>query len=507
MKIVSLRGRLIGWIALLLVVLLAGFGLTAYQWIRHDRLARIDEGLGQRAAALAGDLRSPFLRFARLPSGGPPRWIGPTGAMVPAPGDWAVPAAGAAPREVPAEEPAKPGEAAATLRPFRLSRLTEHLFEQSEGEGRYYYAIWWAAAADPWQKSAFVPDGLARPPTPRTENRAVITTRAGRREGAWLTDRGELVLAGVALDAYRRELRRFAWWLGGAGLGVLVLGMGGAWMVAGRAMRPVAEIGTAARRIAAGHLAERIAVADPADELGRLAEILNATFARLESAFAEQRQFTDDASHEIRTPLAVIITEAQAALARPRAPEEYQAALATCLEAAQDMRRLTESLLSLSRLDAGESLAAGTGTDLAEVVSSCVALVRPLAEARRLQLEVTLEPAPLAIGPARLRQVAVNLLANAIHYNYEGGTVRVTTKRDGADVVLVVADTGRGIAAEHLPHIFQRFYRADPARTQTGNRFGLGLAIVKAIVDAQGGRVTVASELGLGTTFTVRFPA
>jgi heavy metal sensor kinase len=502
MKIVSLRGRLIGWIALLLAILLTGFGLTAYQWIRRDRLARIDEELSQRTAALASDLRSPFLRFARNLAG---RSGGPTGAMPP-PGEWFFPAGNATPREAPVEEPGKSTEAGAS-RPFRLSRLTEHLFEQSEGGSRYYYAIWWSTSGELWQKSSAAPDGLSRPPTPRGENQPIITTRAGLRECAWLTDRGELVLAGVSLDAYRQDLRRFAWWLGGAGLGVLVLGMGGAWMVAGRAMRPIREIGTAARRISAGNLAERITVANPADELEQLGEILNGTFARLESAFAEQRQFTDDASHEIRTPLAVIITEAQAALARPRSPEEYQAALATCLEAAQDMRRLTESLLSLSRLDAGESLAAGAGTDIAEVVSSCVALVRPLAEARRLQLAVTLEPATLAISPSRLRQVAVNLLANAIHYNYEGGTVRVTTRREGAAVVLVVADTGRGIAAEHLPHIFQRFYRADPARTQTGNRFGLGLAIVKAIVDAQGGQVSVASELGLGTTFTVRFPA
>lgn len=508
MKIVSLRARLIGWIALLLVFLLTGFGLTSYQWIRRDRLSRIDEGLGQRTAALASDLRFPALRFGRNLAEGLQRWSVIAGRLPQlsgnaVPSDDTPPPLPVPPPEEP--EPGKPAEAM-TGRQFRLTRLTEHLFEKSEGEEPYYYAIWWPAD-ELWQKSAVVPDGLTRPPTPRNENRPVITTRGEFRECAWLTDRGELVLAGVSLATYKHDLRRFAWWLGGAGLGVLVLGIGGGWMVAGRAMRPISEIGDAARRISAGNLTERIPAANPADELGQLAGILNSTFARLESAFAKQRQFTDDASHEMRTPLAVIITEAQAALARPRSKEEYQAALETCLEAAQDLRRLTESLLSLARLDAGEVCPTEPGTDIADTVASCIALVRPLAEAKRLQLEGTLDSALLPISPARLRQVTVNLLDNAIHYNYEGGTVRVATRRDGKFVLLVVADTGRGIAAEHLPHLFNRFYRADPARTQTGNRFGLGLAIVKAIVDAHGGQLSVESELGLGTTFTVRFPA
>jgi len=502
MKIVSLRARLIGWIALLLVFLLTGFGLTSYQWIRRDRLSRIDEGLSQRTAALASDLRFPALRFGRNLAEGLQRWSVMAGRF-PEISDNAAPPDGPPP-PLP-EEPGKPTETM-TNRQFRLTRLTEHLFEKSDGEEPYYYAIWWPAD-ELWQKSAVVPNGLMRPPTPRNENRPIITTRGEFRECAWLTDRGELVLAGVSLVSYKQDMRRFAWRLGGAGLGVLLLGIGGGWLVAGRAMRPISEIGEAARRISAGNLTERIPAANPADELGRLSEILNSTFARLESAFVEQRQFTDDASHEMRTPLAVIITEAQAALARPRSKEEYQAALETCLEAAQDLRRLTESLLSLARLDAGGVRPTEPAIDIADTVASCIALVRPLAEAKQLQLETTLDSALLSISPARLRQVTVNLLDNAIHYNYEGGTVRVATRRDGNFVLVVVADTGRGIAAEHLPHLFNRFYRADPARTRTGNRFGLGLAIVKAIVDAHGGQLSVESELGLGTTFTVRFPA
>ncbi|HWA28099.1 MAG TPA: ATP-binding protein [Lacunisphaera sp.] len=522
MKALSLRWKLAGWIALLLLGLLTGFGVTAYQWVRHERLNRLDEALAQRAVAVASDLRFPMLwnngqlvgpgRFFSTP--GQPRRdrTEPSASAAPGAGADAVspppPAPGSSlePRpavrdrgETPPAEP--PGES----RQFRLSRLTSRLFSETDEAG-YYYVLW-GRSETPRHQSANAPHPAVRPPAPDIENQPNFSTRADWRECTWLTDRGELIVTGISLTAFRRDLGRFAWWLGGAGLGVLLLGITGGWVVASGAMKPIEDISSAARKISAGNLSERIPVRDPGDEVGRLAGVLNSTFARLEAAFAEQRQFTADASHEIRTPLTVVIAEAQAALARPRSNEEYRATLETCLEAAQDLRRLTNSLLDLARLDLGESAIHRQAMNLADTAESCTALIRPLAEARRIVVETDLKPATLNADAGRLRQVMINLLDNAIHYNFDGGTVSVQTRSEASQVLLVVRDTGRGIAAEDLPHIFNRFYRSDPARTQTGNRLGLGLAIVKTIVDMHGGRIEVASQLGLGTTFKVHLPA
>ena len=152
------------------------------------------------------------------------------------------------------------------------------------------------------------------------------------------------MLAGRSIVADLAALRRFAWLLLGAGGTVLALGLGGGWLLSSRALRPVEEIGLAASRISQGNLAERIDIADTDSELGRLAAVLNSTFARLEAAFAQQKRFTTDASHELRTPIAVLISETQTTLARERTAAEYRATVEACLDTAQQMKRLTHSL-------------------------------------------------------------------------------------------------------------------------------------------------------------------
>lgn len=498
----SIRARLLAWIGGLVGAMLLGFGLTAFQLFRANELKRIDAELEPRVAAIAQSFRGP-----------PPPGIG-TGARRetdPMAGNRAPDFDGDGPPPEPptfgksSPESRPKGPPPQSVRAIRLATQTAALFEENDAGG-FFYAMWRRESGQA-RLSANAPANLEKPPVGDTQPGIRYRSVGGNRIAYYYTEHGDCALVGVSLAAAARIERNFRWWLIGVGVVVLGVGLGGGWWLVTRALRPIGEIGTAARRIAAGNLRERIQPSDPDSELGRLADVLNNTFARLETSFAEQRQFTADASHEVRTPLTVIISEAQAALARPRTEAEYRETLEVCLEAAQDMRRLAESLLDLARLDSGQEANRRGACDLADVARDCVALVRPLADVRSITLTAELEPAPLAGDPARLRQVFVNLLDNAIYYNYERGAITVRTRAESGAAIVEIADTGSGIAPDDLPHIFKRFYRANRARTQTERRAGLGLAIVHSIVEAHGGRIDVQSQLGLGTTFTVRLPA
>lgn len=296
-------------------------------------------------------------------------------------------------------------------------------------------------------------------------------------------------------------MRRLAVWLIVAGGAVLALGLGGAGWLVSRALRPVVKISDAANRISVGNLSERTNVTDTESELGRLAKILNSAFARLEAAFAQQKQFTADAARELRTPVSVMLTHAQNGLAGGCASDEHREAFEACQRAAQRMRRLIESLLELARLDGGQEVILREPFDLARVAAECVELVRPLAAERGIKIHCELSRLEFAGDSDRVAQVITNLLTNAIHHNKPGGEVRIHTQSKNGAALLTVGDTGHGISAENLPHIFERFYRADKSRSTTGK--GLGLAISKAIVEAHGGNIEVRSEPGQGSEFQI----
>ena len=243
------------------------------------------------------------------------------------------------------------------------------------------------------------------------------------------------------------------------------------------------------------------------NELGQLAGVLNSTFARLESAFARQQQFTSDASHELRTPVTVILSQTQTALVRERSASDYRETLEACQRAAQRMRRLIESLLELARLDAGQESFRRAPFGLGQAAQDCMDLLRPLADERQITMLDELSAVECNGDSERLGQVITNVLTNAILHTQSGGEVRVTTRRENGHAVLTVADNGPGISAEDLPRIFERFYRADRSRTGATGGTGLGLAITKAIVEAHDGAIDVTSELGRGTCFTIRLPA
>jgi heavy metal sensor kinase len=326
------------------------------------------------------------------------------------------------------------------------------------------------------------------------------------REAFRFLPRGQCLLVGRSLVPDLAAMRRLALWLTAAGATVLLLGLVGGWWVATRAIRPIDAISATAVRIADGDLSQRISAADTESELGRLAGVLNSTFARLEAAFAQQARFTSDASHELRTPVSVILSQTQTALSRERGSVEYREALEACQRAARRMKALTESLLELARLDAGQEPMKRGQFDLAATVRDCVELLRPLAAERGIQIHCDV-PSMECLGDAgRIGQVVTNLLTNAIHFNREQGEVRLSARTENAAVVMIVADTGQGMPAEDLAHLFERFYRVDKSRSRIQGRNGLGLAICKAIVDAHGGSIDVSSKSGAGSTFTVRLP-
>ena len=345
-------------------------------------------------------------------------------------------------------------------------------------------------------------NAFSEPPAKLTA--PTVRTIGNYREIDHLLPSGDIIYVGCSIVPELTELHHTALKLAGVGIIILFLGLAGGWWLVVRAIRPIADISATAVKISAGDMSQRINVAEAESELGQLASVLNATFARLEAAFAQQQQFTADAAHELRTPVSVMLTQTQTALNRERSAAEYRETLEVCQRATQRMRKLIESLLELARLDAGQEQMKRMKFDLSQTAWDCVELVRPLAAERGVKIHCDL-PAVDGYGDAeRLSQVITNLLANAVQHNKANGEVRISAKLQGSMILLAVSDTGPGIASADLPHVFERFYRADQSRSS--GQAGLGLAISRAIVQAHGGTIEVLSKPGAGTTFTVVLP-
>jgi heavy metal sensor kinase len=291
-------------------------------------------------------------------------------------------------------------------------------------------------------------------------------------------------------------------------LAVLLAGIGGLFL-AGRALDPIDRITRTAASIGAEDLSRRLPreTQTVPDEVGRLAAAFNFMLDRLDGAFQRQRQFTADASHELRTPLMLLLTQVDVALQRPRTADEHSRVLTSLREDLMRLRRLLDALLALARADAREVILARESIDLGELAVEVVEVLRPMAEERGIRLSSRVDQRSVVLGDqAHLMQLLVNLIENALKYTPAGGEVTVTVGLDSKHALaqVVVSDTGEGIPAEHLPHVFERFYRADQARSTSG--VGLGLAISSWIAEAHGGRIEAQSLLGVGSTFTVLLP-
>jgi len=484
----SIRWQVQIWHGLILVTVLLGFGFAAYHVAQDNQMRAVDQELSRQMMSL--------LRPGRGPEAGPPR------------------------------DPERFGPMEF---PERLRGLEERgdLPEFNRANGSYF--VVWLQDGTVAAHSPFAPAGIPMPefnwpahPRHSSEGPAfghgppqgptgppgppVARTRGGFREVAGAAPGGFGILVGCSLDSERAAVRRLAVWLATAGAAILVLGLAGGWWLATRAIQPIEAISQTAGKIAEGDLSQRIDVADTESELGRLAGVLNSTFARLDAAFARQAQFTSDASHELRTPVSVLLTQTQTALSRERPAAEYREALEACQRAAQRMRKLVESLLDLARLDGARCPLKQDTVDLAALAAECIEFVKPLAAPRAIRIVGELQPVTCPGDAERLAQVLTNLLTNAIQFNRNEGEIRVITARRDNAACVTVEDTGGGIPPEDLPHVFERFYRADKSRSGTGGNAGLGLAICKMVIEAHRGAIEASSQLNHGTTFTFRLP-
>jgi heavy metal sensor kinase len=277
--------------------------------------------------------------------------------------------------------------------------------------------------------------------------------------------------------------------------------------MAGRLLRPVDLMAARAEKISAESLSSRLPVEDPRDEFGRMASVINRMLSRLEEAFARLRRFTADASHELRTPLTVIQSVGEVALQENLDAAAYRDRIGSMLEEVNRLSRLVDSLLTLTRADAGALAMRRNEIDAARLAAQAVEDMRPLAEEKHQDLTLSAEgPVLVRADEATLRLALVNLLDNAIKYTPPSGAIAVRSRIRGNEALIEVMDNGVGVPIEHADRIFDRFYRVDQSRTGQAGGAGLGLAIAKWAAEANGGRIELESREGGGSTFRLVFP-
>ncbi len=458
----SLRFRIQLWHGFLLAAVLTGFAWAAYQRQADVDLRRVDAELRQRVRVLTNAMTAP--RQAGAP---------------PLPG---------APRE------------------FKLTAAREAMFDGSDGTA-FYYAVWRRDGSE-WACSAKAPLPISKPIRHVSDD--ILQgerTRGNLREAYTFTPPGECLLVGRSIEPENATLGDYATWLAVIATSVLAFSLAMGWWITSRAIRPIAIITDTARRIANGDLSERIPVHSSSSELRHLTTVLNDTFAKLESSFTRQARFTADAAHELRTPVTIILSQAQRVLTRERDPATYQRTLEACVSAARRLNQLTESLLELAQHDGDAIVIKHELCDLAEIARETAAPLQPLAEERQIALELDLSPAPCTGDALRLSQIMLNLLSNALDHTPDGGRITLCTSVDANHSIFAINDNGCGIAAEHLPQIFERFFRADESRNRSTGGAGLGLSICRAIADAHGATLEVESSMGTGSKFTLKVPS
>jgi heavy metal sensor kinase len=337
--------------------------------------------------------------------------------------------------------------------------------------------------------------------------RAAAAGRAFRVMTRPITIDGHDYFILLAADTRQADaaVERFAWLLLAALPLALGLASAGGYWMSRRALRPVGMITESARSIGASNLSKRVEVPATADELQRLSETLNEMISRLEASFKGMAQFTADASHELRTPVTLIRTAAELSLRQPQTENAYREALQLILEESERTTSLIEKLMILARNDAGSEVFLCDPVDLCSIVRGVVRQGKTLAQAKALTMSSELPPSPVAImGDApKLHQLFLTFVDNAVKYTPPGGTVKVRLGVQEGWARVVVQDSGIGIPREDLPSIFERFYRADKARSRELDGFGLGLAIAKTIADAHHAKIHVESTPEHGSVFTV----
>jgi signal transduction histidine kinase len=291
------------------------------------------------------------------------------------------------------------------------------------------------------------------------------------------------------------------------GLPALALALGGGWWMMRRALAPVAALTRAAETITEHHLGERLPLTGAGDELDRLTEVFNAMTGRLEGSFLRIREFTLHASHELKTPLTVMHGEIETELEQPDLTPGRRERLLSQLNEVQRLSRIVDGLTLLTKADAGQVRLQLAPVSLTELVRDSFTDARLLGQDAGLNVELGACDQTIVQGDAhRLRQVLLNLADNAVKYNQPGGSVRMSLRCAGDAAEFAIANTGKGIPADLLPRVFDRFFRGDAAHSQEVEGCGLGLSIAQWIVQAHGGAIRLESEPAKWTTVTVRLP-
>jgi two-component system heavy metal sensor histidine kinase CusS len=301
------------------------------------------------------------------------------------------------------------------------------------------------------------------------------------------------------------EYRKNLWLvLGAALLTCAVVGH----QIARRGLKPVALVTETARRIHPTNLGERIKAAGLPAELLALADTLNRMLDRLEQSFTRLSRFSADIAHELRTPVNNLRGSIEVTLARTRTVDQYRDVLGSNLEECGRLTRMIDSLLFLARAENPQQQIITENFDVGSELTTVCEFFEAVASENGVKLTVAVPAGVRADFNRPMFQRAVcNLVANAVSHTPSGGLVTLTASSNGTATIVEVVDTGCGIAEAHLPHVFDRFYRADPVRTSSNGNVGLGLAIVKSIVELHGGAVAITSVVGQGTRITLSFPA
>lgn len=383
----------------------------------------------------------------------------------------------------------------ATGRFIRIARPDRSVFYQSDAphDKSFDPALISAPVNQAGKRKETLADG--------TEMVIVTVTAGGAATPHFYIEVGESLAP--ALSELKRLLSLFAM----GSTAVACMALGGGYLLVGRALRPVEEIIRSAEQITSHNLNERLKVPATGDEFEHLSRALNRMITRLDEAFQNNRRFLADASHELRTPLTILRGELENLLREGGLTPEQRSELASSLEEAERLARIVEGLFAIARLDAGEAQAEFAQFDLSQLAISTADQMLLLAEDKGIKLLTPhSQPVPVNGDRARLKQVIVNLLDNAIKYTQEGGTIILRTGATAELAVLEVEDNGMGIPDTAMPHIFERFYRVDKARSRDLGGAGLGLSIVKSICHAHGGTVEIFSSAGKGSRFRVQLP-
>ncbi len=451
----SIRLRLTAWYSLVLLAGLALFGTGIWLVVSRSLVASLDDSLIEQAKGVTTILHSE-------------------------------------------SDPSEPHDLREELNEYARATPGGNLMEVRDSRGQQILASK-ALPAD--FTAAPSPSVFAIQVVPSHHFRTLTTTTLVKGEPYWIR-------VATPLDAAKATLRRvkalFQWTVPAV---LLLASLGGYW-ISRRALAPVDAITNAARSIGIGNLSQRLDVPATGDELQRLSETWNDMLARLESAVKRLSQFTADASHELRTPITLIRTTAELSLRRERSPEIYREALRQVVAESERTTRLIEDLLLLARADAGLPALPLERIELSPLVRDVCQQGQVLADARQLQIsaEVPSQPVYVEANDPELRRLILLLLDNAVKYTPAGGRITVSLASDLAGATVAVCDTGIGIPGSALPHVFERFYRADESRNRDEGGAGLGLSIAKWIADRHHASLEAESVVGQGSTFRVRFP-